>query len=238
MTNLDSILKSRDITLPTKVHLVKAMVFPVVMYGCENWTIKKAEHWRTDTFELWSWRRLLRVLDYREIQPFNPKGNQFFQWIFRTDTEAPILWPPDVKNWLIGKNPDSGKDWRQEEKGISGMRWLDDITNSMEFEQAPGVGDGQGGLVCCSPWGHKESVMTEWLNWTELNWSKCSFQFICFFMVWSQVNDFTPLASDHSPGSWDGQSPASWVTDMQKRSFFLWDGDGVPCPEGGIGLNK
>ena len=76
MTNLDSILKSRDITLPTKVHLVKAMVFPVVMYGCESWTIKKAEHRRTDAFELWCWRKLLSPLDYKEIQPVYPKGNQ------------------------------------------------------------------------------------------------------------------------------------------------------------------
>ena len=76
MTNLDSILKSRDITLPTKVHLVKAMVFPVVMYGYESWTVKKAEHRRIDAFELWYWRRLLRVLDFKEIQPVHSKGNQ------------------------------------------------------------------------------------------------------------------------------------------------------------------
>ena len=101
MTNLDSILKSRDITLPTKVHLVKAMVFPVVMYGCESWTIKKAEHQRIDAFELW--RRLLSPLDFREIQPVHPKGNQSCIFIGRTDAEAetPILWPPDAKNWLI-----------------------------------------------------------------------------------------------------------------------------------------
>ena len=76
MTNLDSLLKSRDITLPTKVHLVKVMVFPVVIYGCESWTIKKAERRRIDVFELWCWKRLLRVLDSKEIQPVNPKGNQ------------------------------------------------------------------------------------------------------------------------------------------------------------------
>ena len=101
MTNSDSILKSRDITLPTKVHLVKAMVFPVVMYGCESWARKKAECWWIDAFELWCWRRFLTVpLDCKEIQPVHPKGNQ--SWIFtgRTDveTETPILWPPDVKN--------------------------------------------------------------------------------------------------------------------------------------------
>ena len=94
MTNLDSILKSRDITLPTKVHLVKAMVFPVVMDGCESWTVKKAEHRKIDAFELRCWRRLL------EIQPVHPKGDQSWVFIGRADAEAetPILWPPDVKN--------------------------------------------------------------------------------------------------------------------------------------------
>ena len=101
MTNLDSIFKSRDITLSTKVCLVKAVVFPVVMYGCESWTIKKAERRRIDAFELWCWRRLLRVpLDCKEIQPVHPKGDQ--SWVFtgRTDVEAeaPILWPSDVKS--------------------------------------------------------------------------------------------------------------------------------------------
>ena len=98
MTNLDSILKSRDITLPTKVHLVKAMVFPVVMYGCESWTIKKAERRRIDAFELWWWRRLLSPLDFKEIQPVHPKGDQSWVFIGRTDAETPILWPPDVKS--------------------------------------------------------------------------------------------------------------------------------------------
>ena len=100
MTNLDSIFKSRDITLPTKDHLVKAMVFPVVMYGCESWTIKKAECRGIDAFELWCWRRLENPLDCREIQPVHPKGNQSGILIGRTDAEAetPILWPPNVKN--------------------------------------------------------------------------------------------------------------------------------------------
>ena len=103
MTNLDSILKTRDITLPTKVRLVKAMVFPVVMYGCESWTIKKAEH-RIDAFELWHWRRLLRVSwrsrRLKEIQPVHPKGHQSWVFIGRTDVEAetPILWPLDANS--------------------------------------------------------------------------------------------------------------------------------------------
>ena len=121
MTNLDSVLKSRDTTLPTKVCLVKAMVFPVVMYGCESWTVKKAEHQKIDAFKLWCWRRLLRVcpLNCTEIQPAHPKGDQSWVFIGRTDAEAetPILWPPHAKSWLIEKDPDAGKDWRQEKKG-------------------------------------------------------------------------------------------------------------------------
>ena len=104
MTNLDNILKSRDITLSTKVCLVKAMVFPVVMYGCDRWTLKKDEHRRIDAFELWCWRRTLEsLLDCKEIQPVHPKGDQSRVFIERTDVEAetPILWPPDVKSWLI-----------------------------------------------------------------------------------------------------------------------------------------
>ena len=100
MANLDSILKSRDITLPTKVRLVKAVVFPVVMYGCESWTVKKAEHQRIDAFELWCWRRLFRVPWTAEIQPVHPKGDQFWVFIGRTDVEAetPVLWPPHAKS--------------------------------------------------------------------------------------------------------------------------------------------
>ena len=101
MTNLDSILKSRDITLSTKVHLVKAMVFPVFMYGCESSTIKKGERQRIDAFELWCWRRLLKSpLDCKEIQPVHPKGDQSWVFILRTDVEAetPVLWPPDAKS--------------------------------------------------------------------------------------------------------------------------------------------
>ena len=148
MTNLDSILKSRDIPLPTKVRIVKTMVFPVVMYGCESWTIKKAECRRTDAFQLWCWRRLLSPLDCKEIKPVNPKGNQSWILIGRAEAEAPILWQPDVKNWLTRKDPDARKDWRQEEKGtredemVGWHHWLDEHA----FEQVLGVGDGQGGL--------------------------------------------------------------------------------------------
>ena len=121
MTNLDSIFKSRDVTLPTKVHLVKAMVFPVIMYGCESWTIKKAESQRIDAFELWCRRRLLSLFDCKEIQPVHPKGNQSWVFIGRNDVEAetPILWLPHAKSWLIGKDPDAGRNWGQEEKGTT-----------------------------------------------------------------------------------------------------------------------
>ena len=113
------------------------MVYPVVMYACESWTIKKAECWRIDAFELWCWRRLL------EIQSVHPKGNQSWIFIGRTDAEAPILWSPDAKSWLIGKASDAGKDWGQEEKWVTEdemvgwHHWL----NGYEFEQTPGKSD-------------------------------------------------------------------------------------------------
>ena len=117
-TNLDSILKSRDIALPTKVHLVKAMIFSVVMYRCESWTKKKAECQRIDAFVVLE-KTLESLLDCKEIQSINPKGSQSWIFIGRTDsgTEAPIFWPPDVRNILTGKDAEARKDWRQEEKG-------------------------------------------------------------------------------------------------------------------------
>ena len=115
VTNLDSILKSRDITLPAKVHIVKAMVFPVVMYGCMSWIIKKAERQRIDAFKLWCWRTLKSPLDFKEVRPVNPPGNQPWIFIGKTDAEVPVLWPPDTKSWFIGKAPDAGKHWRQKE---------------------------------------------------------------------------------------------------------------------------
>ena len=166
-TNLESVLKTRDITLPTKVCIIKAMV----LYRCEIWTIKKDKHWRIAAFKLWCWRRHLRI---PWTEPVHPKGNQSWIFIGRTDTEAevPILWPLDAKNWLIGRDPDAGKDWRREEKGmtkdemVGWHHWL----KGHEFEQDLGVGGGQGGsLACCSPWGYKDLDTTEWLNWTQLS---------------------------------------------------------------------
>ena len=167
MTYLDSILKSRDISLPTKVHLVKATVFPVVMHGCESWIIKKAECQRIGGFELWCWRRLLRV-------PWTARRSNQQSWIFigRTDAKAetPILWPSDANNWLIGKDPDARKDWRQEEKGMiedEMVGWHHRL-NGQEFKHGLGISDGQGSPVCCSSWGCKESDTSEQLNWTKL----------------------------------------------------------------------
>ena len=150
------------------VHLVKAMVFPVVMYACE------LDHKEGSVPKNWCfWAVLLEKtlenpLDSKEIKPVNPKGNE--PWIFpgRTDAkaEASILWPPDAKCWLTGKDPDAGKDWRQEEKAmtedemVGWYPWL----NGREFEQTPGDGEGKKSLVCYNPWGHKESDMTEQLN--------------------------------------------------------------------------
>ena len=160
MTNLDSILKSRDITLLTKVCLVKTIVFPVVMYRCESWTIKKAEHGKNWCF--WTVvleKTLESPLDCKEIKPVNSKGNQPWMFIGRIDAEAPILWPSDAKSRLIGKDPDAGKDWGQEEKWATEdemIRWYHWLKGH-EFEQTLRDGEGQGSLACCSPWGHKES---------------------------------------------------------------------------------
>ena len=121
MANLNSILQSRDITLPIKVCIIKAMVFPVVMYRCQSWTIKKAECQKVDAFELCCWRRFQSFLDCKEIKPVNPKGDQPWIFIRRTDAEAEasIFWPPDMKSWLTGKDLDVGKDWGHEEKGVT-----------------------------------------------------------------------------------------------------------------------
>ena len=168
MTNLDSILESRDISLPTNGHIVKAMVFPVVMYGCESWIVKKAECWRTDAFELWCWRRLLKSLGLQG-DPTSPFwSNQPWDFFGRNDVKAetPVVWPPHAKSWLTGKDSDAGRDWGQEEKGktedeMAGWHhWLD----GRESEWTPGVGEGHGGLACCNSWGCKE------LDTTELNW--------------------------------------------------------------------
>ena len=164
-------IKKQGHYFATKVHQVKAMVFPIIMYGCE---LHHKESWAWKNWCLWIVvleKTLESPLDCKEIQPVNLKGNQSWIFIGRTDAEAeaPILWPPDAKNWLLGKDPNAGKDWRQEEKRTTEdemVGWHHRL-DGHEFEQAPGVGDGQGSLACCSPWGRKESDTTEQLNWTE-----------------------------------------------------------------------
>ena len=159
-------------------------IFPTTLHGILGPKSMSSSHvwmWELDYKESWAlknwffWTVVLEKtlessLDCKEIQPVHPKVDQSWVFIGRTDVEAetPIFWPPDAKNWLIGKDPDAGKDWRREEKGmtedemVGWHHWL----NEHEFEFL-GVGDGQGGLPCCSPWGYKELGTTEWLNWTE-----------------------------------------------------------------------
>ena len=196
--------------MPTKVHLVKAMVFPLVMYGCESWTIKKAECRRIDAFELWCWRRLLRV-----------------PWIARRSNQSILKeislgcsleglmsnWPPQVKNWLIGKDRDAGKDWRQEEKEMTEdemVGWHHQLYEH-EFGWTLGVGDGQGGLACC-----EELHTTEWLNRTELDlasgmWaslvlacrlSGCGFWASGILVPWPGIESGPPAIGSWSLSHW------------------------------------
>ena len=161
---IDTVLKSRDITLLTKVCMIKAMVFPVVTYGYKSWTVKKAEHQRTDAFKLRCWRRLLWVpwtvrrsnqSILKEISPeYSLEGLML--------KLKPIILPLDVKNWLIGKDPDAGKDWGQEEKRVTEdeMVGWHHCLNGHEFEQTPGDSEGQGSLACCRSCSTKESDTT------------------------------------------------------------------------------
>ena len=170
MTNLDSMLKSRDITLPTKVCLVEATVFPVVMYGFESWTLKKAECQRIDAFELWCWRRLLRFpwtarrSSQSNLNEISPEYWKSWCWSWSSNTLA--IWCKELTHlkrpWCWERLKVGGEG---DDRGWDG--WMASI-DGHEFEQAPGVGDGQGSLACCSPWGHKELDMTEQLNWTDL----------------------------------------------------------------------
>ena len=159
------------------------MVFPVVMDGCESWNIKKAEWGRVDPFELWCWRRLLRVSLTARRPNLSIQGNQPWIFIGRTDAEAetPILWPPDGKSSFIGKDPDAGRDWGQEEKGTieDEMAVWHHLIDGRESEWTLGVGDGQRGLACCDSWG-SQRVRHDW--GTELNW-------ILYKLIYIQYNN-------------------------------------------------
>ena len=173
MITLDRVLKSRDITLQTKVCWVKAMVFPMVMWkldGEESWVPKNWCFW-TVVLE----KTLEGPLGCKEIQPVHSEGDQPWDFFGRTDAKAetPVLWPPNVRSWLIGKDSDAGRDWGQEEKGMTEdeMAWWRHQLDGREFEWTPGVDKGQGGLACCKTWG-SQRVGHDWateLNWTELN---------------------------------------------------------------------
>ena len=175
MTNLDSMLKSRDITLLTKIHYSQSYGFFISHLWM--WELDHKEDWASKNwcFQTVVMEKTLESpLDCKEIKPVNPEGNQPWIFIWRTDAEVPILWPPDAKSWLIGKDSDAQKDWGQEEKGttedemVGWNHWL----NGHEFEQTLRHGDEQGSLVSCSPWGHRESDTTERLNnsnkWAEV----------------------------------------------------------------------
>ena len=167
MTNIDSILKSSDITLPTTVQSSQS-------YGFSSshvwmWELDYKESWALKNWCFWTVvleKTLESPLNCKEIQPVHPKVNQSWMNIGKTDAETPILCPPDAKSWLIGKDPDAGKDWGQEEKGTTEdemVGWRHRL-NGRGFGWTPGVGDGQGGLACCGSWDHKESDTTEQLN--------------------------------------------------------------------------
>ena len=184
------------------------------------WKLDYTESWAPKNWCFWTVvleKTLESLLDSKEIQPVHPKGNQSWIFIGRTDVEAetPIFWPPDAKNWLIWKDPDAGKDWRWEEKGPTEdetVGWHHQL-DGHESEQALGVGDGQGSLVCCNPWGRKESDMTERLNWTEPCIIHTYFLTLSRFSVW------------FSGGFWKGSEtalPSRPHQDQNSRSIIVW----------------
>ena len=213
------------------------MVFPVVMYGCKSWTIKKVEHKRIDAFKTVVLEKTLESpLDCKEIQLVNPKGNRFWIFIGRTDAEAeaPIVWPPDTKSPLIGKVLDIGKDWRHEEKGMTGWdgcmasqtpwTWL--WANSGRYE-------GQGSLVCCSPWSHRVRCycVTE-LNWTDSSWGivawcvylSCQPALLFLFLIliqWFQWLGQWLSKTGCITITW--KAPFPWIFWFHVQNFWFWN---------------
>ena len=203
---------------------VGTWVFPVVMYGCESWTVKKAECQRIDAFELWCCRLSRVPLDCKEIQPVHSKGDQPWDFFGRNDAKAetPILWPPHAKSWLIGKDSDAGRDWGQEEKGMT----ADEMAGWHHWL------DGHEGLECCDSWGRKELDTTEWLLWTE---------FISFFIgVWLVYNvalvsalqcsesckyTYIPSLLNHPPTSQTPSHPPPHPTPLGHHRALSW----TPC---------
>ena len=232
--NLDGVLKTRDITLPTKVHIVKALVFLVITYSCENWTVegRMSKNWclltvvleKTLESPLDSWRSNQSVL--RDINS---------ELIGRTDAEveSPVFWSFDVNSWLIGKVPDAGKDWGQKDKRAS----EDEMTvwhhwcNGHELGQTLGDGEGQGGLVCCSPWGHKELDTIGWLNNSGNNKTQFSTvdKVLAIFHRWGNW-DFpflTGFLSGCSSFSWLSWLPLLWGCWFSKllQGYGKWNGN-------------
>ena len=185
------------------------------------WELNHKESWVMKNWCFWTVvleKTLENPLDCKEIKPVNPKGNQSWIFIGRMDAEAetPILWPPNVKDWLSGKDPDVGKDWRQEEKGTTQnemVGWHHQL-NGHEFAQAPRAGDGQGGLACCSPWGRKESDTTEGLNWTECGASPAASR------VWESGRPRARAMGKVSCTSGLCETPTAWEPSGRRDQVF------------------
>ena len=217
--------------MPTKVRLVKAMVFPIVMYGCESWTVKKAEWWRIDAFELWCWRRLLRVSwtagrsNQSILEEIRPGCS--LEGLMLKLKETPILWPPDAKSCLTWKDPDAGKDWEQEEKGTSEDEMVEQHHQLVGcgFGWTLGVGDGQGGLACCGSWGRKESDTTERLNWTSSILITCSW--CCNSLNLLLERPYFFLKGFHHSGKLSPLPRKPWpeppeFDSVANKTIFLW----------------
>ena len=242
VTNLGSELKDTDITLLTVVRIVKVMVFPVAMYRCESWTIKKTECQRTDAFDLWCWRRLSRVpWTARRSSQSILKKNQPWMFIERTDAEAeaPILWPPDAKSWLVREDPDAEKDWRQEGKRTTEDAMVGCITDWTDMSLSE-LWELVMDREACRPWGRKESDTTERPNDDEESGSftlGCS-RFLSFFRVETEsclrskqvlVREKDPLLSRLPWCSGGDASTSSYAGLWQNTSLLFNNRFSKPC---------